>query len=581
MQKQLEKLTNQARFIQMIIDGKLVVAKKKKAVLVAELKQKGFKPFPKVKDASKAGELDALAEKNEEDADEKGEEDDVATAANAYDYLLGMAIWSLTQERVEKLLKQIGDKELEIDALIKLSKEDLWKKDLDDFINEWRFQLDDEARRAKKLANLGRRQSSKLTIGARAPMARKRKVQGEGDDSDFEVPKPKKTVVNRMQPKAGLLSGLTKSATAKPAVKTEKEKENRDKPAAQTQKKLDDVWLQLDGASGSDLPAAVAAAPAVSKAAKPPTKAKKAAASSKHDDESADEDDYMDVDAKPAAKPAERPARAKKPTNFSKLNETTDEDEEDDYMEIDVKPAAKTSKAPARAKKPTISLKDDDDSAIEDEDDTDVVVKPAVRAARPTAPAKKPTALAESADEDDYGEADDNKPVTKATKPLPKSRAKKPAASSKVDDDDDLSALDNKDDDEDVDPIPKPTAKASKPLPKAKPAPAPKKAPSKSKFVKDDEVSALLDDDDDEDESIVVKPAATKSRQPRAAARKIISYGAGSSDDDSDGDNGDDLLGDVSKMVKGIGPGADAEGSTGLLLSSPGGRFSLGRRGRL
>jgi DNA topoisomerase-2 len=45
MQKDLEKLSNQARFIQMIIDGKLVVSKKKKKDLVAELKQKNFKPF--------------------------------------------------------------------------------------------------------------------------------------------------------------------------------------------------------------------------------------------------------------------------------------------------------------------------------------------------------------------------------------------------------------------------------------------------------------------------------------------------------------------------------------------------------
>ena len=51
-----------------------------------------------------------------------------------------MPIWSLTKERVEKLLKQVGDKELEIDTLLKLTKEDLWKRDLDEFIAEWRFQ---------------------------------------------------------------------------------------------------------------------------------------------------------------------------------------------------------------------------------------------------------------------------------------------------------------------------------------------------------------------------------------------------------------------------------------------------------
>ncbi len=45
-----EKLANKVRFIQMVIDGKLVVSKKKKSALLAELKTLKFKPFmPKSK----------------------------------------------------------------------------------------------------------------------------------------------------------------------------------------------------------------------------------------------------------------------------------------------------------------------------------------------------------------------------------------------------------------------------------------------------------------------------------------------------------------------------------------------------
>lgn len=86
MQKDLEKLSNQARFIQMIIDGKLVVSKKKKKDLVAELKQKNFKPFPKVVDAVKEGELEPVLDNDEE------AEEDVEIGANAFDYLLGVSI---------------------------------------------------------------------------------------------------------------------------------------------------------------------------------------------------------------------------------------------------------------------------------------------------------------------------------------------------------------------------------------------------------------------------------------------------------------------------------------------------------
>lgn len=97
-----------------------------------------------------------------------------------------MPIWSLTKERIEKLLKQIGDKEAEIDELIKLTKEDLWHSDLDAFINEWRFQIEDEDRLRKKASKMGRRASNKLKFGAKGPTAKKRKAQGEDpDDSDF------------------------------------------------------------------------------------------------------------------------------------------------------------------------------------------------------------------------------------------------------------------------------------------------------------------------------------------------------------------------------------------------------------
>ena len=86
MQRELEKFTNQARFVQMIIDGKLVVSKKRKLALVQELKEKGFKAFPKKSDAIKEGELAPIAD-NDEDEDEE----DSQTGAAAFDYLLGVS----------------------------------------------------------------------------------------------------------------------------------------------------------------------------------------------------------------------------------------------------------------------------------------------------------------------------------------------------------------------------------------------------------------------------------------------------------------------------------------------------------
>ncbi|EXJ57517.1 DNA topoisomerase II [Cladophialophora yegresii CBS 114405] len=187
MHKELRRFTNQARFIQMIIDGKLTISKKKKAVLIAELQKLGFDGFPKTQDAAKHGEEEPVVEEETEDD---------SVDASSYDYLLGMPLWSLTQERVERLQRQIGDKEAEIDILMKKSKEDLWAHDLDEFIAEWRFQLEDEHNRKRNIRK-GRRVSKKFATAASSkPAVKKRKGLGDAldDDSDFEafVPKAKK-----------------------------------------------------------------------------------------------------------------------------------------------------------------------------------------------------------------------------------------------------------------------------------------------------------------------------------------------------------------------------------------------------
>ena len=151
-----------------------------------------------------------------------------------------MAIWSLTKERVDKLLKQMGDKQMEIDELIKKTKEDLWTKDLDEFMDEWETQLADEKNRRKKLQGMKRRESAKLKTQAGG---RKRKNQDSDDDFDVKKPKAKKAAA----PKSNLLTEFVKPKPApKPTVKkaTQTAVAKVDEP---------DVWQTLDGASESDI----------------------------------------------------------------------------------------------------------------------------------------------------------------------------------------------------------------------------------------------------------------------------------------------------------------------------------------
>lgn len=75
----------------MIVDKELVVSNRKKADIVAELRKLKFRPFPKI--------LSPKVSENEENEDE-GEEEHGSDSD--YDYLLGMAIWSLTKEKVNE-----------------------------------------------------------------------------------------------------------------------------------------------------------------------------------------------------------------------------------------------------------------------------------------------------------------------------------------------------------------------------------------------------------------------------------------------------------------------------------------------
>ena len=67
----------------MIISKELIISNLKKSVIVADLRAKSFRPFPKT------GKTAAVADEEEDDG-----------ADSDYDYLLGMALYSLTAEKV-------------------------------------------------------------------------------------------------------------------------------------------------------------------------------------------------------------------------------------------------------------------------------------------------------------------------------------------------------------------------------------------------------------------------------------------------------------------------------------------------
>lgn len=156
LQNQLIRLSEQARFIKLIIDKELTVSNRKRIDLAKQLESLNFtkldkdgKPSKETTTQSLMVDPDELIEEQEETQDisqlNTGEIDDAPqenehipeTIYTQYDYLLGMSIWSLTRERYEKLLRQKEEKNDELMAFLSKSPKDLWNDDLDQFLDEW------------------------------------------------------------------------------------------------------------------------------------------------------------------------------------------------------------------------------------------------------------------------------------------------------------------------------------------------------------------------------------------------------------------------------------------------------------
>ncbi|KAF2170027.1 hypothetical protein M409DRAFT_51799 [Zasmidium cellare ATCC 36951] len=565
MERDLQKLNNQARFVKMIIDNELTVSKKKKTVLVAELQKKGFTRFPKVIDARKEGEFEPVVPAEDEDDD--SEDAEAAAGASDYDYLLGMAIWSLTQERVEKLLRQIGDKEDEITVLTGKSPKDLWKTDLDALLEEWNAMLDEESKREKKIRSKGRRASAKLGIGGKPGKKRKANDSDAFSDDDFAPKKPKTTAKSK-----GAAGLLALKADSKPAgvypVVDGVEQERQPKPASK-QTTLD--AFKSASSSGKDPVDVDDKKPA---AVKKPGRAKKVI------------EDEDDDDAEPA--PAKKAGRPKK---FTPID---DDDDEEDVFAAVAKEAPKPSAAPVRgaraaAQKMSYRVNSDDEDESSDADMLDEIPVPKgiggssndestrlfhKSGSRPSSShglKQKSSRGTLFKDEASVSGDESNWAALAQSSPQKTGRAAMPLG-----DDDSMDIDEPK-------PAPKPAKTAAsklkvkesttlKPKKASAPAAAPpaykplslspaaklvakrkasgtneaksgasvpaKKAEAvKAKKADDDLVDEILDDDDDEDDSSPVKPAILPSRRAAAAAPKSKYTG----DDEEDEEEDDDL----------------------------------------
>jgi DNA topoisomerase-2 len=98
LENELVLLSNKAKYIKENLDGTIDLRKKKKEQIIAMLEQKGYDKID-----------------NDED----------------YKYLVKMPMDSVTEESVEKLLKDKGNKEVELDNVKKTTINKMWISELD------------------------------------------------------------------------------------------------------------------------------------------------------------------------------------------------------------------------------------------------------------------------------------------------------------------------------------------------------------------------------------------------------------------------------------------------------------------
>ncbi|XP_050100633.1 DNA topoisomerase 2 [Anopheles aquasalis] len=160
LQAEADSMSDKARFIMEKCSGQLTVENKKRKALIEEMIKRGYRPDP-IKEWKRR--VQSAEDQEAEDAaeQEEGEEEDLeqqdvkpgkassskkggaAAAADPekafqrltdvkkFDYLLGMSMWMLTEERKNEILKQRDQKLMELKSLQAKTLQMLWMEDLD------------------------------------------------------------------------------------------------------------------------------------------------------------------------------------------------------------------------------------------------------------------------------------------------------------------------------------------------------------------------------------------------------------------------------------------------------------------
>lgn len=222
-QKELTVVSNKARFIKCVLDGDIVVNRKKKAELYRILREMKFDERTADTKVRSKHDLDVVDDDANDgmdsDDDERRRRDAEPSdgLGTGFDYLLKMPIYSLTAEKAEKLMKELDDLNALIVQLSSKPVDAFYREDIAKFLEEHKKWLEFEdsnlkgigSKKSKKvIKNVGsdkQRKRRSLIVGDAAPKPRrKRAAAGDEDadsysDNDEDFFKPKRAQRTRVK----------------------------------------------------------------------------------------------------------------------------------------------------------------------------------------------------------------------------------------------------------------------------------------------------------------------------------------------------------------------------------------------
>jgi DNA topoisomerase-2 len=219
LKKEYEILKNKVRFIKAVIEETVKIKRVKRSDIVKQLKTQGFLTMSELNEIQQdKKKLTVVNPDNEEEKREQEEDEDMVEEgqipAKEYDYLLTMPLWSLSDEKIKELNRQMDEKKDDHDQLDKTHVYTLWDNDLEDFLEALQKQEDKDER--DRLAHKGVKNEGKK-VGRKKAAAGKKKADPNSPRQEYNPNQGKKPQATKKG--TSVEKQVKQPASSKPVIK--------------------------------------------------------------------------------------------------------------------------------------------------------------------------------------------------------------------------------------------------------------------------------------------------------------------------------------------------------------------------